>query len=241
MTSGERTESEKKKMIYAYARISTKQQSIERQIRNVLKAYPEAMVIQDTYSGTTMDRPMWRKLYSKLKPGDTVVFDSVSRLARNSDEGFKTYEELYSNNIELIFLKEPQINTTTYKKAKEKAIPLTNTTVDYILEGINKYLLALAREQIILAFEVAQKEVDDLHQRTREGIMTAKLNGKRPGHRKNAPLIHKKSIRCKEYILKYSKDFGGTMNDVDLIKLTECSRKTYYKLKKELLEGHKPL
>lgn len=225
-------------MIYAYARISTKQQSIERQIRNLLKAYPEAMVIQDTYSGTTMDRPMWRKLYSKLKPGDTVVFDSVSRLARNSDEGFKTYEELYSNNVELIFLKEPQINTTTYKKAKEKAIPLTNTTVDYILEGINKYLLVLAREQIILAFEVAQKEVDDLHQRTREGIMTAKLNGKRPGHRKNTPLIHKKSIESKSLILKYSKDFGGMMKDNDLIKLCGVSKKSFYKYKKELMGGH---
>lgn len=234
MTSGERTESEKKKMIYAYARISTKQQSIERQIRNLLKAYPEAMVIQDTYSGTTMDRPMWRKLYSKLKPGDTVVFDSVSRLARNSDEGFKTYEELYSNNVELIFLKEPQINTTTYKKAKEKAIPLTNTTVDYILEGINKYLLVLAREQIILAFEVAQKEVDDLHQRTKEGLVTARLNNRTLGHRKNTPLVTKKSIHCKEIIQKHCVDFGGSLSDSDCMKLCGCSRKSFYKYKRQV-------
>ena len=51
----------------------------------------------------------------------------------------------------------------------EKSVPLTGTNVDYILEGINKYLLALAKEQIRLVFEQSQKEVDDLRQRTREG------------------------------------------------------------------------
>ena len=51
----------------------------------------------------------------------------------------------------------------------------------HILEGINKYMFALAREQIALAFAQAQKEVDDLHQRTREGIETARLNGKQIG------------------------------------------------------------
>ena len=227
-------------MIYGYVRVSTKQQSAERQIRNIKKDYPEAYIFQEAYTGTTMDRPMWRKLYSRLKDSDCVVMDSVSRMARNSDEGFKVYEELYSKNIDLIFLKEPQINTTTYKKAKDKVIPLTHTKVDFILEGINRYLLELAKEQIILAFEVAQKEVDDLHQRTKEGIITAKLNGKRPGHRKNTPLIHKKSIECKEIILKHSKDFGGTLKDVDVMKMCKCTQKTYYKYKKELLEGHKP-
>jgi len=228
-------------MIYGYVRVSTKQQSAERQIRNIKKDYPEAYIFQEAYTGTTMDRPMWRKLYTRLKSGDCVVMDSVSRMARNSDIGFKVYEDLYSRNIDLIFLKEPQINTTTYKKAKERAIPLTNTTVDYILEGINKYLLELAREQIILAFDVAQKEVQDLHQRTKEGIITAKLNGRTPGHRINTPLIHKKSIECKELILKYSKDFRGSLKDVDVIKLCRCTPKTYYKYKKELLEGHRPL
>ena len=228
-------------MIYGYARISTKHQSIERQIRNIKSAYPEAYIIQEAYTGTKLDRPNFNKLLCRLTSGDTVVFDSVSRMSRNADDGFKLYEELYSKNIDLIFLKEPQINTTTYKTAKEKAIPLTNTSVDYILEGINKYLMELAREQISLAFEVAQKEVDDLHQRTKEGLITARLNNRTLGHRKNTPLVHKQSIIDKETILRYSRTFGGSLSDVDVIKLCKCSRKTYYKYKKELLEGHRPL
>ena len=221
-------------MTYGYVRVSTKQQSIERQIRNIKATYPDAIIVQEAYTGTTMDRPAWNKLLSRLKTGDMVVFDSVSRMARNAEEGFRTYEELYTRDIDLIFLKEPQINTTTYKKAKENAIPLTNTDVDYILQGINRYLLALAKQQIIVAFEVAQKEVDDLHQRTKEGLMTARLQGKTLGHRKNQPIITRQSIEDKEIILKHSIDFGGTLRDVDVMRLCKCCRKTFYKYKREL-------
>lgn len=221
-------------MIYGYVRISTKQQSIDRQVRNIKQIYPEAVIVQEAYSGTTMDRPMWNKLMNQVKPRDIIVFDSVSRMARTAEDGYKTYETLYDKGIDLIFLKEPGINTTTYKKAMESSIPLTNTNVDYILEGINKYLLALAREQIILAFEVAQKEVDDLHQRTREGLMTARLNGKTLGHLRGVPVITKQSISDKEIILKYSKDFNGSLPDVECMKLCKCCKQSYYKYKKEL-------
>ena len=228
-------------MIFGYVRISTRQQSIERQIRNIKSAYPDAYIVQEVYTGTKIERPQFGKLMRTIKSGDTLVCDSVSRFSRNADDGFKLYQELYSKNIELEFLKEPQINTTTYKKAKEKAIPLTNTAVDYILEGINRYLLELAKEQIVLAFEVAQKEVDDLHVRTKEGLLSAKLAGKPLGHRKNEPLITKKSIRCKDIIRRHSKDFGGTLNDKECIALCQCSKKSYYRYKKELMVGYKPI
>ena len=63
-----------------------------------------------------------------------------------------------------MFLKEPHINTDTFKRALESNIALTGTNVDYILEGVNKYLMALAKEQIRLAFEQAEKEVSDLQE-----------------------------------------------------------------------------
>ena len=89
-------------------------------------------------------------------------------------------------------MKEPQINTQTYKRAMQNSVPLTGTAVDYILEGVNKYLLELAKEQIRLAFEQAEKEVEDLHQRTREGIVTARLSGKQIGGRTGVKLTTKK-------------------------------------------------
>lgn len=224
-------------MIYGYCRISTRQQSIDRQIRNIKAEYSTAVIVTEAYSGTTLNRPEWLKLYKKLKAGDTVVFDSVSRMSRNAEEGFSLYEALYNSDIDLVFLKEPHINTATYKKALQNNVSLTGTTVDYILEGVNKYLMALAKEQIRLAFEQSEKEVQDLHQRTKEGIATARLNGKQIGQRPGTKLTTKKSIEAKERIQKYSKEFDGFLSDADCIRMLGLARNTFYKYKKQLKES----
>ncbi len=221
-------------MLYGYCRISKAKQSIERQIRNIKAAYPEAVIIQEVFTRTRIDRKEWQKLFSKVKRGDTIVFDSVSRMSGNANDGFAAYEELYSRGVSLVFLKEPHINTSTYQKALENNVQLTGSNVDYILEGVNKYLMALAQEQIRLAFEQSEKEVEDLHQRTREGIETARLNGKQIGQRPGAKLITKKSIAAKETIRKHSQDFNGSLNDLEVMQLTGLSRNTYYKYKREL-------
>lgn len=226
-----------KNKIYGYCRVSTMKQSIKRQIENIKREYPEAVIVEEKYTGTTLDRPEWLKLYKRLQAGDMVVFDQVSRMSRDAEEGFRIYEELFNKGITLVFLKEPHINTDTYKSAMETSIPMTGTNVDFILEGVNKYLLSLAKEQIKIAFDQAEKEVEDLHQRTREGIEIARLNGKQIGQPKGAKLTTKKSISAKKIIISRSKDFNGTLSDADVIKLTGIARGTYYKYKKEIKEG----
>ena len=223
-------------MTYGYCRISRAKQSIERQIRNIKTEYPEAVIIQEVFTRTRLDRKEWPKLYKAVKAGDTIVFDSVSRMSGNADEGFTAYEELYNRGVKLVFLKEPHINTDTYKQALESNVKLTGGSVDFILEGVNKYLMALAKEQIKLAFQQSEKEVEDLHQRTKEGIETARLNGKQIGQKEGAKLTTKKSVASKELILKHSKDFNGTLADADVMTLTGLARNTYYKYKKELKE-----
>ena len=223
--------------IYGYARISTAKQSIERQIRNIEREYPSVVIVQEAYTGTKFDRKEWGKLCGTGREGDTIVFDSVSRMSRNAEDGFAVYEELFNRGVSLVFLKEHHIDTSTYKKAMESSVPMTGTAVDCILQGVNQYLMALAKEQIRLAFDQAEKEVEDLHQRTREGIQTARLNGKQIGQRTGAKLTTKKSIATKEVILKHSKDFGGTLADIDVMKLTGLARNTYYKYKRELKAG----
>ena len=86
--------------------------------------------------------------------GDTIIFDSVSRMSRDAEEGFTMYEDLL------------HINTETYKSALQGGIPTTGTDIDCILEGINKYLLLLAKEQIRLAFEQSEKEIILKHNKT---------------------------------------------------------------------------
>ena len=224
--------------IYGYVRISTKKQNMERQIRNIQKEYPEAVIIKEVYTGTKFQgRKELNKLIKQLKAGDTVVFDSVSRMSRDAEEGFQVYQDLYKKGIELIFLKEHHIDTMTYKAALHNGIPLTGTNVDYILEGVNKYLMSLAKEQIRLAFLQSQKEVTDLRQRTKEGIETARINGKHIGLASGTKLVTKRSIECKEKIQKYSRDFDGMLSDKECIHLIGIARGTYYKYKREIKDG----
>lgn len=221
---------------YGYARISTKKQSIERQIRNIKEYCDDAIIYQEAYTGTKIDRPEFDKMLKKVREGDTIVFDSVSRMSRNAEEGFNLYEELYNKGINLVFLKENYINTDVYKEALNGKVEMTGTDVDCILKGINEYFMILAKRQISIAFEQAQKEVDDLRRRTKEGLQTAKMKGKQVGHEAGTKLTTKRSIQAKEVIKKHSKDFNGTLTDIEVMKLTGLARNTYYKYKRELAE-----
>ena len=208
--------------------------SIDRQIRNIKAEYPTAHIVQEAYTGTSIFRPEWLKLYRILKASDMVVFDSVSRMSRNAEEGFTLYEDLYHRGIRLVFLKEHHIDTETYKKALSGSIAMTGTNVDFILKGINEYLMALAKEQIKLAFEQSEKEVADLHQRTREGLLTARLNGKQVGRKKGVGFETKKAREAKQIIRTHCKTFGGTLDDMECMKLTGLARNTYYKYKRQI-------
>ena len=222
---------------YGYARISQRKQNIDRQIRNITSLYPDATIVKEAYTGTKIEgRKEFEKIIKTVKSGDQIVFDSVSRMSRNAEEGIKLYKQMYENGVDLIFIKEPYINTETYRNASKNAIPMTGTDVDMILEGINKYLRKLAEDQIKIAFDQAEKEVQDLRQRTREGLATARLNGKQLGGKTGKKLVTKKSIAVKAEIVKLSKDFNGSNTDAEVMKLTGIARNTYYKYKRELFE-----
>ena len=227
--------------IYGYCRISQKKQNIERQVRNILSVYPTVIIIREAFTGRKFEgRKEWEKIYRTVRAGDMIVFDSVSRFSRNAEEGFELYQDLYNKDVDLVFLKEPQINTETFKRALDRAIPMTGTNVDFILDGINRFLLELAKDQIRLAFEQAEKEVEDLRQRTREGIVTAKLNGKQIGARPGEKRITKKSVKIKGIIEKHSSDFNGNLSDVEIMQMTGVAKNTYYKYKKELKAQETP-
>ena len=229
-------------MIYGYARVSTPHQKLERQITNISNLYPKAQIFREHFTGTTQSRPIWDKLINIVQKGDTIVFDSVSRMSRNATEGFDDYKRLYQQGISLIFLNEPLINTSVYENSKSNILSISintgNQAVDDFFKGnvrlINDFLLALAEEQIKTAFEQSEKEVNDLHTRISEGMRESKRNGTKIGLEKGTKLITKKELYCKEVIKKHSKDFNGTLEDPDVIKLCGCSKNSYYKYKRDL-------
>lgn len=182
--------------IYAYARISKKTQKIERQIENLKKAYPNARLYQEAYIGTKIEgRKEFNKLKGIVKPGDTIVFDSVSRMSRDADEGIKLYMEWFDREINLVFLKESYINTDVYRTSIQQTIEATgNEIADIYIEATNKVIKLLAEQQIRKAFEQSEKEVQNLHERTREGIREAKRNGQQIGRSAGAKVTTKKSV-----------------------------------------------
>lgn len=221
--------------IYGYARISTMKQSIKRQIDNIKSKYPAAIIVEESFTGTKIDRPAFTKLLKAVKAGDTIVFDEVSRMSRNAEDGFKLYEELYNKGVELVFLKESTLNTENFRQTQQIAA-VGNEIADMYIETTNKVLMILARQQIIKAFESAQSEVDFLHQRTKEGIAQARLAGKQIGNVKGQKYNTKKSQEMKARIMELSKDFAGTNTDIEVMAITKLARNTYYKYKKELQE-----
>ena len=228
-------------MIYAYCRVSTQHQKIARQITNITAIYPNATIIREFFTGTTQNRPQWEKFIPQVKKDDTIVFDSVSRMSRNAEEGFKDYKMLYERGVRLIFLNEPLINTSVFDSTRNNLLNIDITTgnaaVDTFFKGnielINNFMMALAEEQIKAAFDQSEKEVTDLHSRISQGIREANKNGTQIGLTKGTSLTTKKSLDCITIIRKHSKDFGGTLEDPDVMKLCGCSRNSYYKYKKE--------
>ena len=236
---------------YGYARISTAKQSIDRQIRNIKAAFPAAIIIQEAYTGTKVEgRKEFEKLLRQAQKEAaqgvkvSIIFDSVSRMSRNAEEGITLYQDLFAQGIELVFLKEPHINTSVYKEAIEKQIDTvatgdaaTDELMAAITNGINRYMMRLAEKQIEIAFFESAKEVEDLHQRTKEGLETARLNGKQIGLAPGTKLTTKKSVASKKIIVKHSKDFNGSLDDSEVMTLTGLARNTYYKYKREIREA----
>jgi sporulation protein YlmC with PRC-barrel domain len=106
-----------------------------------------------------------------------------------------------------------------YRNALDSTISKTGTNVDFIIEGVNKYLMALAREQIKLAFDQAEKEVSFLRTRVKEGLKVAKESGTVLGRIKGTTVETKKSKEAKEIICKHSRSFGGSLDDSDVMEI----------------------
>ena len=230
---------------YKYIRVSTRKQNPLRQHRNIDSYCKEQGIIiehsfEDKFTGTTTNRPAFDKLKKKvvkdLKNGNqiTIIFDSVSRMSRNSDEGVKQYFEWYDQGVNLIFLHEMSISTEQYTKSMRE-VGYTNTDADIILEGVNNFLRKLAKNQIIVAFEKADKEARDIKSRVIDGL---EASDKQPGRPLNIDgrIETEKSRQAKAYIIKNSTRFKGILNDTQCMKCAGISRPTFYRYLREIEE-----
>lgn len=236
----------KEKMIVGYARVSTPQQRLRRQIDNLKSAYPDIVVISEVFTGSTDNRPKWKKLMRQCRTGivSKIVFDEVSRFSRNAEEAIVDYKELYSLGIELEFLKEPHINSKIYRDATERKIEIATDGMDdetaqlitTVIGGLNDYLMSVAEKQIFLAFEHAQRERELLSKRTSEGLKKAKLMGSKVGRQPGQKLVTKKQKRAKRIIRKHYKLLGGELTATQCFTLAQITKATFYRYLKEMRE-----
>ena len=230
-------------MVYGYCRVSTIQQNIERQVTEIQTRYPDAIILKEEFTGKTMDRPIWDSLYKKLKQGDLVVFDEVSRMSRNAEEGYQTYMELYQMGIDLVFLKDAHINTESYRKATESSIGNIKTGkksadkfINAVIEAINDFMTEKVQDDIRLAFEKSEEELQRRSEREKGGINERKKRNKelevlygkdavnhkeykQIGRSEGDSLNIKKQKPITDLIRKYSKDFDGTNNDKEVLSI----------------------
>ena len=143
---------------YGYIRVSTKDQNEERQRIALINAgvLPKNIIL-DKQSGKDFNRPGYRRLCKKLKPGDTLFIKSIDRLGRNYNEILEQWRYLTKEKgIAIVVLDMPLLDT-------RKGRDLTGELISDIVLQLLSY--------------VAQTEREFIRQRQAEGIAAAKARG----------------------------------------------------------------
>lgn len=172
-------------------------------------------------------------------------------MSRTAMEGFELYMALLNKGVDLVFCKEMHINTEYYKKMQAKQLEIVKTgnasaddLINSVLAALTKFQNEQLQEQILIAFQQAEKEVTDLHKRISEGIATTKQNNaalpleqqKRIGRRTGEKIETKRAKDMKEKMRRHLKYYDGSMMDKEFMEAYGLSRKTFYKYKKQLRE-----
>lgn len=195
-------------MIYGYARVSTKEQSMSRQIK-VLNESNVFNIFFDYKTGYNFDRKYFNRLLSVLKENDIVVITSIDRLGRNYQENINNWFKITKQyKAEIIVLGNDLLNKES-KSLEEKFIKDLN---------------------FIQACYNAEKELKIIRQRQKEGIEAMKIvNGKRIGKTGKPIGRPKKELTAHDkYIIKKAKE--GKITVVQACKELNMSRGTYYSL-----------
>lgn len=169
-------------MIYGYARVSTADQCLNRQV-DALKNYKVDKIFCEKISGTRKNRPELDRLLSEICSGDTIVIESLSRLGRSVKNLAELMEYFNENDIRLISLKET-IDTKS----------------------------STGRLLFTIISSISQFERDVIAERTSEGLKAARARGRLGGRPKIPTEKLNKAIalyKTKEYSITEITDLTG--------------------------------
>ena len=190
--------------IFGYARVSTKNQNLQRQIDALVEyGVEERKIFIDKISGKVIDRPDYNRLKNIIDSGDTIVIKELDRLSRSMDGIKKEYQYFIDNNINIIVLDNPMLSIDKNKSDLEKKL-ISNVVLE------------------ILAY-TAEKELKLKRQRQMEGIKVARENGIKFGRRQQYFVDDK-------FIDIYNVWKSGKMTGVSATDKLNISRSTYYRM-----------
>jgi DNA invertase Pin-like site-specific DNA recombinase len=194
---------------FGYVRVSSKDQNEERQIENMkCLGIEDRDIFIDKQSGKNMKRENYQMLKRLARTGDTIIFDSLTRLGRSMNDVLEEFRYYEQQQINLQFIKEPFINVNYSGES----------TNDIIQQAVQKATLT-----ILSAF--AEKERNDIKQRQAEGIALAKKHGKHIGR----PPVQ----ITEQFIEAYEAWQSGKITAVGVMRKYDIKRSSFYKLVKE--------
>lgn len=210
-------------MLYGYARVSSKDQNLDRQIALLIEnGVEERNIFREKKSGKNFqDREEYQKLLNVLNVGDTIILTELDRLGRNMQEIEKEYQRLVvGRGCHLKFLKEDFLSTTSSGDN-----PLFRDVVQPILLKLMGYMAQQEREKTLQR----QRDAYNNMQKDEKGRLITKA-GKVIGRQARYETL-------KEDEKKLIKDWiNGKISCLRVSKILTISRPTLYKIKKEYLE-----
>jgi DNA invertase Pin-like site-specific DNA recombinase len=195
---------------FGYVRVSSKDQNEERQIENMkYLGIEDRDIFIDKQSGKNMKRENYQMLKRLARTGDTIIFDSLTRLGRSMNDVLEEFRYFEQQRINLQFIKEPFINVNYNGES----------TNDVIQQAVQKATLT------ILSAFAEKKERNDIKQRQAEGIALAKKKGKHLGR----PPVQ----ITDQFMEAYREWQSGKITAVGAMRKYDIKRSSFYKLVKE--------
>jgi len=199
-------------IIFGYARVSTREQNLDRQLKE-LEVFGCDRIYTEKQSGKDFNRPVYREMRAKMRFGDVLVVHDLSRFGRNKEEIRDEWKSLVDEEIDLVVLNMPILDTRKYKE----------------LEGMGQLVSDIV-------FTLLSWMVDDDRKRIRtaqqEGISIAKQQGKYRGGKKryHEGATGKDKVIYERVVQLLSKN----KSIVDIHREVGISRNTIYTIKAEL-------
>ncbi len=203
------------KQIFGYARVSSKEQNLDRQIEELKKyVVNERNIITDKASGKNFERDGYKSLKTFAREGDEIYIKSLDRLGRNKDQIKDELKEFKDRGIIVRVLDVPTtlINLNQFGDMQKAIFDMINNILIEVLGTI------------------AEQERNTIRTRQTEGIAIAKAKGKHLGR--------PKAEYPKNFELYYTQWKNGDITAVKAMELLGLKRTTFYKLVKEF-EGSK--